>query len=108
MMLEGCNVALANVKQETAAQMIAADTEPDYRIAAMVGVSRRTIAYWKNRQDVRARVQEIANAASRRIEAQIERQWWLWDRECCLGILNSGNPIARRVALAQLREMGAL
>lgn len=41
-------MALANVKRETAARMIAEDREPDHRIAAAVGVSLRTIAYWNH------------------------------------------------------------
>jgi Putative ATPase subunit of terminase (gpP-like) len=107
-MLQECKMALRNMQHEAAAQMIAADTEPDHRIAAMVGVSRRTIAYWKKRPDVQARVQKIVTTAAQRLEAHIERHSWLWERECCLRALESKSLIARRVALEQLREMGAL
>src|SRR2546421_245103 len=101
-------MALANLKHEMAARMIAEDREPDHRIAAAVGVSRRTIEYWKKRSDVRARVQEIAEEAGARMSAHYERRAWLWERECCRMALNSKSPVARRVALARLQEMGAL
>jgi len=57
---------LLNIKHETAAQMIAEDRETDQRIAAVVGVSRRTIEYWKHRPDIKARISEICDAASER------------------------------------------
>jgi hypothetical protein len=90
------------------ARMIAEDREPDYRIAASVGVSLRTVQYWKKRRDVKARVQEIADEAATRLEAHYDRLEWLRERECCQMDLNSGNPITKRVALMRLREMGAL
>jgi len=70
-------VELANVTRETAARMIAEDREPDHRIAAAVGVSRRTINYWKKRPDVSARVQEIAEEVSARLAAHYARYEWL-------------------------------
>jgi len=88
--------------------MIAEDREPDRRIAAAVGVSRRTINYWKKRPDVSARVQEISDQASARLEVQYERFQWLWERECCRMDLCGKDSIFRRVALERLREMGAL
>ena len=88
--------------------MIAEDFEPDHRIAAVVGVSRRTIEYWKNRADVRARIQEIADKAAARMEAHYERLEWLRERECCKMTLGSKNYPAKLAALARLKEMGAL
>jgi hypothetical protein len=101
-------VALANLKHETAARMIAEDCEPDHRIAAAVGVSRRTIEYWKHRPDVRARVQEIAEEVSARLAAHYARYEWLRERESCRMILDSKSPTLKRVALLRLQEMGAL
>ena len=97
---------LANIKRETAARMIAEDREPDHRIAATVGVSLRTIQYWKKRPDVRARIQRIANEAAARMAAHYERVEWLRERECCRMGLSSKNSITRRVSLMRLREMG--
>jgi len=99
---------LVNIKRETAARMIVEDREPDYRIAATVGVSLRTIQYWKKRPDVKARIQEIADGAAARIEAHFDRLEWLRERECCQMQTASKNDITKRVALIRLREMGAL
>lgn len=98
-------MVLANLKRETAARMIAEDREPDYRIAAAVGVSRRTIEYWKKRPDVKARIQEIADEVSARIAANYERFEWLRERDCLLWQASRGNSIIKRVALERLREM---
>jgi hypothetical protein len=98
-------VALANLKHETAARMIAEDREPDHRIATAVGVSRRTIEYWKHRPDVRARVQEIAEEVSARLAAYYARYEWLRERESCRMILDSKSPILKRAALLRLQEM---
>lgn len=87
--------------------MIAEDREPDDRIAAIVGVSRRTIAYWKKRPDVKARIQKIADEASARMEVHYERLDWLRERECCRMALSSKNSITRRAALMRLRELGS-
>jgi hypothetical protein len=101
-------MALANIKRETAARMIAEDLEPDYRIAEVVGVSRRTIEYWKKRPDVKARIREIANEAAALMKAHHARLEWLREWECCQMSLNGRNYIMKRVALMRLREMGAI
>lgn len=101
-------MALANVKHEIAARMIAEDREPDHRIATAVGVSRRTIEYWKKRPDIRARVQEISGEVSARIAGQYEHFAWLQERESCRLALRSKNVMVRQAALARLQEMGAL
>ena len=101
-------MGLSNAKRELAAQMIAHDTEPDYRIAEAVGVSRRTVNYWKKRPDVSTRVQEISDELSARLEAHYARLEWLRELECCRLELRSKNPITKQVALMRLREMGAL
>jgi len=86
--------------------MIAEDREPDHRIAAAVGVSRRTIEYWKKRADVAARIQEVADKAAARMEAHYDRLEWLEERERCKMTLGSKSYPARVAALARLREMG--
>ena len=101
-------MALANLKRERAARMIAEDFEPDHRIAAAVGVSRRTIEYWKNRADVRARIQEIADRAAKRMDAHYDHLEWLRDLESCRMLLGSKSELVRLTALARLKEMGAL
>ena len=64
---------LLNIKHETASQMIAEDRETDQRIAAAVGVSRRTIEYWKHQPEIQARIAEICEAVSARLQNRIER-----------------------------------
>jgi len=88
--------------------MIAEDYEPDYRIAAALRVSRRTIEYWKKRPDVMARVQEIAERVAKRLDAHYDRLAWLRDRESCQMSLGSRNELVRLSALMRLKEMGAL
>jgi len=100
-------VALANLRHETAARMIAEDCETDQHIATAVGVSRRTIANWKNRPDIKARIEEIADEAGNRIAAHYERLQWLRERESCRMGLNSTNSLTRTVSLMRLQEMGA-
>jgi hypothetical protein len=52
--------------------MKAEDREPDYRIAAAVVLSVRTIQYWKKRSDVSARIQEIAKEVEARLAAHYD------------------------------------
>jgi len=100
--------ALQNVRHETAAQMIAEDRQTDQQIAAAVGVSRRTIAYWKHRSDIKSRISEICEGAAARMESRIERHEWLWERDCLRRRAStSKSAIARRVAFQLLQEMGA-
>ena len=101
-------MALRTVKHETAARMIAEDREPDHRIARALGVSRRTVQYWKKRPEVRARIREIVKEARARLEAHYERLEWLRERESCRIGLDSKNPITKRVMLMRLLEMRAL
>ena len=101
-------MALANLKRERAARMIAEDLETDHRIATAVKVSRRTIQYWKKRPDVMARVQEIADRAAKRLDAHYDRLESLQDQESCRMSLSSRSELVRRAALIRLREMGAL
>lgn len=88
--------------------MIAEDRETDEGIAATVRVSRRTIEYWKKRRDVRRRIGEILKEVSARMAAHYERFEWLQERKSCLSLARSRDSIVRNVALARLREMGAL
>jgi hypothetical protein len=100
---------LQNLRHETAAQLLAEDRQTDERIAAAVGVSRRTIEYWKHRPEIKARISEICDVAAAKMQAQIERHEWLWERDCLRQQAStSKSAIARRVAYQQLREMGAL
>jgi hypothetical protein len=99
---------IPNVKRETAARMIAEDREPDYLIAAAVGVSLRTIQYWKKRPDVKARIQEIANQTAIRLAAQYEHFERLREREICRMHLSGNNLPVKLTALARLREIDAL
>ena len=101
--------ALLNLKHETASQMIAEDRETDQQIAVVVGVSRRTIEYWKHRPEIQARITELCELAAARMQSQMERREWLWERDCLLQqAKTSKSHVARRVAVAQLSEMGAL
>ncbi|HET9284973.1 MAG TPA: hypothetical protein VFR24_23725 [Candidatus Angelobacter sp.] len=86
--------------------MIAEDRETDQQIAAAVGVSRRAIEYWKHRPDIKARISEICEAASARLQSYVERHEWLWERDCLRQqVSTSKSSIARRVALEQLQEL---
>jgi Homeodomain-like domain len=100
--------ALQNVRHETAAQLIAEDRQTDQQIAAAVGVSRRTIAYWKLRPEIKSRISEICEVAAARMESRMERHEWLWERDCLRREAStSKSAIARRVAFQLLQEMGA-
>jgi DNA-binding XRE family transcriptional regulator len=100
--------ALQNVKHETAAQMIAEDRQTDQQIASSVGVSRRTIAYWKLRPEIKARISEICEVAAARMESRSERHEWLWERDCLRREAStSKSAIASRVAFQLFQEMGA-
>lgn len=99
--------ALLNLKHETAAQMIAEDRETDQQIAVVVGVSRRTIEYWKHRPEIKVRIAEICDAAAGRMQNRMERHEWLWERDCLRQEAKSSkSPVARRVSIAQLQETG--
>jgi len=98
--------ALLNLKHETAAQMIAGDRETDQQIAAVVGVSRRTIEYWKHRNEIQARIAELCELAAERMQKREEQHEWLWERECLRQQARTSNsPVARKVAIAQLQGM---
>jgi hypothetical protein len=100
--------ALQNLKHEAAAQMIAEDRQTDQKIAAAVGVSRRTIEYWKHRPEIKSRISEICDMASARMQNRMERHEWLWERDCLRRQAStSKSPVARRVAFQLLQEMGA-
>src|SRR5882724_4325390 len=62
--------------------MIAEDRQTDQQIASTVGVSRRTIAYWKLRPEIKSRISEICEVAAARMEGRMERHEWLWERDC--------------------------
>ena len=98
-------MALRTVKHETAARMIAEDCEPDHRIARALGVSRRTVQYWKKRPEVRARIREIVKEAVAQLDAHYERLEWLWEVEICREGFASKNPITKRVALMRFQEL---
>ena len=98
--------ALLNLKHETAAQMIAEDRETDQQIAVVVGVSRRTVGYWKHRPEIQARIAELCELAATRMQSQVERHESFWERECLRRqAMKSKSPLARNVAIAQLHEM---
>jgi transposase len=98
-----------NLKRETAAQLIAEDRKTDQQIAEIVGVSRRTVESWKHRPAIKKRIAEICDIAASRLDARMVRHEWLWERDCLRRQANtSKSPVARRVAVEQLREMGAL
>ena len=101
-------MALTNVKRETAARMIAEDRETDYQIAKAVGVSLRTIQYWKRRPDVSARIEQIADEVGARLDEHYERFEWLREKESLEMQLNGKSDFMKHVALARLREMGAI
>jgi predicted phage gp36 major capsid-like protein len=101
--------ALLNLRYETAAQLLAEDRKTDEQIAVIVGISRRTIQYWKHRPEIKSRIEEICELAATRLNARIERHEWLWERDCLRReAKTSKSQIARRVAIAQLSEMSAL
>lgn len=58
--------------RERAAELVAADELTDEAIAAAVGVSRRTLTYWKRHPEFRARV-----AARQREARALWRREWL-------------------------------
>jgi hypothetical protein len=88
--------------------MIAEDRQTDQQIAGAVGVSRRTIAYWKHRPEIKSRISEICEVAAARMESRTERHEWLWERDCLRQQAStSKSAIAHRVALQLLQEMGA-
>lgn len=100
---------LRNLKHELAAQLLAEDRQTDQQIAAAVGVTRRTIGYWKCRPEIEARISEICDLAATRLQNHSERREWLWERDCLRREAStSKNSIARRVAVQMLQEMGAL
>lgn len=70
-------------KREKAAQLVAEDVLSDEKIAAEVGIGRRTLARWKADQRFLARVETIAAAyAKRALKHGLAR------KECRLAVLN--------------------
>jgi hypothetical protein len=97
--------ALLNLKHETAAQMLAEDRETDQQIAVVLGVSRRTIEYWKHRPEIQARIVELCEFAAARMQNRVEQHEWFWERECLRRQAQaSKSPVARRVAVAQVQD----
>jgi hypothetical protein len=88
---------------------MAEDRQTDQQIAGAVGVSRRRIAYWKHRPEIKSRISEICEVAAARMESRMERHEWLWERDSLRREAStSKSAIARRVVFQQLQEMGAL
>ncbi len=57
-------------QREEAAQHVAGDYLTDERIAAQVGICRRTLGYWKRQPDFAARVGAVRAAYHARITAE--------------------------------------
>jgi len=57
-------------RREAAAQHVAGDYLTDARIAAEVGICRRTLGYWKRQPDFAARVDAVRGAYHAQITAE--------------------------------------